>query len=62
MDERRCARLVTCFLFGILSLATTNTGCALSEAILDGVYGGISDTVAAIVSEATLGAVSSGAS
>jgi hypothetical protein len=37
---------------GIVALLWTGTGCSLQEALLDGFFGGISDTVAALVSEA----------
>jgi len=32
------------------------SGCGLSEAIVDGLYGGISDTVAGVISELLRGA------
>ena len=41
-----------------LPLTTAIVGCSFSEALLDGFFGGISDTVATVVTEAALGAAS----
>ena len=60
MRTRRGFGLGMCFLAGMLSLVTVNAGCSLEESIVDGFYGGISGTIAALVTEATLGVVSSG--
>ena len=51
MDKRRSSGLGMCLLVGLLSLVSMNAGCSLEEVLVDGFFGGISDTVAALVSE-----------
>jgi hypothetical protein len=44
--------------WGLVALAAALvgcTGCLLGEALVDGVYGGVSDTVAGAISETVLG-------
>ena len=60
MDAKRRSRFNVCFLAGMLTLVSTTAGCSLTEAIVDGLFGGISDTVAALVSQAALGVVATG--
>ncbi len=55
MTKRRNSGLRKILLTGMLSLLWTGTGCSLQEAFVDGFYGGISDTISAIVSGAALG-------
>ncbi len=57
MSKKRISGLRKFVLVGVLSLLCTGTGCSLQEALVDGFYGGISDTIAAIVSGAALDAV-----
>ena len=45
-------------LLGMLPLLPIATGCSLQEAVVDGFFGGISDTVSALVSDAAVGVVS----
>jgi len=40
---------------GAIGLLVSTTGCQLNEALADGVYGGVSDTIAAIISSVLLG-------
>ncbi len=54
MAKRRGSGFGMCLLVGLLSLVSANAGCSLEEALVDGLFGGISDTVAALVSEAAL--------
>ena len=54
MDKRRGSGFGMCLLVGLLSLISANVGCSLEEALVDGLFGGISDTVAAFVSETAL--------
>ena len=54
MDKRRGSGFGMCLLVGLLSLISANVGCSLEEALVDGLFGGISDTVAAVVSETAL--------
>ena len=42
------------FLCAALLVLCSGTGCSFSEAVVDGVFGGISDIVAAIISETAL--------
>ena len=58
MSKKRISGLRKFVMVGLFSLLSTGTGCSLQEALIDGLYCGISDTIAAIVSDATLGAVS----
>jgi hypothetical protein len=44
---------------GMLFMVSATVGCSLGEALVDGVFGGISDTLAALVSQAALELVSS---
>ena len=62
MDKRRCFGFGMCLLLGLLSLVSTNAGCSLEEALVDGLFGGISDTVAALVSETALAVALGGTS
>ena len=57
MSKKRNSGLRKIVITGMLSLLSTGTGCSLQEALVDGFYGGISDTIAAIVSGAALGTV-----
>ena len=57
MSKKRISGLRRIVMAGLVSLVWTGTGCSLQEALVDGFYGGISDTIAAIVSGAALGAV-----
>ncbi len=57
MSKKGISGLRKFVLFGVLSLLWTGTGCSLQEALVDGFYGGISDTIAAIVAGAALGTV-----
>ncbi len=52
---RRFARTV-CGSF-LLLVAMSTAGCSLQEALIDGAYGGVSDTIAAVISETLLGLV-----
>ena len=55
----RCdTRLRVCVLVGLLSVVSFGGGCSLAEAVVDGFFGGISDTVATLVSNSALGVVS----
>ena len=56
MTKKRNSGLRKIVLTGLVSLLWTGTGCSLQEALVDGFYGGISDTIAASVSGAALGA------
>jgi hypothetical protein len=38
----------------VLLACLASTGCSAGEAMIDGLYGGISDTIAAVVSETIL--------
>lgn len=40
------------------SFAVTATGCSVSDAVVDGAFAGVSNTVATIVSDALLAAIS----
>ena len=60
MDKRRGPGFGVCLLVGLLSLVSANAGCSLEEALVDGLFGGISDTVAALVSETALAAALGG--
>ena len=51
MDKRRGSGFGMCLLVGLLSLVSANAGCALEEALVDGLFGGVIDTVAALISE-----------
>lgn len=42
------------FLWAALLMVCGGTGCSFSEAVVDGVFGGISDIVATIISETAL--------
>ena len=53
MDKSRGPGFGIYLLVGLLFLVSANAGCSLEEALVDGLFGGISDTVAALVSEAT---------
>ena len=55
MSKKRISGLRRIVTAGLVSLLWTGTGCSLQESLIDGFYGGISDTVAAIVSGAALG-------
>ncbi len=57
MSKKRISGLRKLVMVGVVSLLWTGTGCSLQEALIDGLYGGISDTIAAIVSGAALGTV-----
>ncbi len=57
MSKKRISGLRKFFMVGLVSLLWTGTGCSLQEALIDGFYGGISDTIAAIVSGAALDTV-----
>ena len=51
----RCeTRIRVCILVGLLSLVSFGSGCSLAEALVDGFFGGISDTVATLVSDSAL--------
>lgn len=39
----------------LLLVAFGSAGCTFQEAVIDGAYGGVSDTIAAIISETLLG-------
>ena len=54
MDKRRGFGFGMCLLLGLLSLVSANVGCSLEEALVDGLFGGISDTVAVLVSATAL--------
>ena len=54
MDKRRGSGFGMCLLVGLLFLVSANAGCSLQEALVDGFFGGISDSVAALVSESAL--------
>ncbi len=54
MDKRRGPGFGMRLLVGLMSLVSANAGCSLEEALVDGFFGGISDAVAALVSEAAL--------
>ena len=58
MSKKRISGLRKIVLTGMVFLLSTGTGCSLHEALIDGLYGGVSDTIAAIVSGA-LGTVAS---
>ncbi|MCG3126635.1 MAG: hypothetical protein CHACPFDD_01486 [Phycisphaerae bacterium] len=45
--------------FGAVSIAGA-AGCSVQEALVDGLYGGVSDTVASIVSNLLLGLLGGG--
>ncbi len=62
MGKPRCSKLRMYCLAGLLTLLTGSVGCSLQEAFVDGLFGGITDTVAALVSDAALAVVSGGAS
>ena len=56
---RRCeTQLRVCVLVGLLTAVSCGSGCSLAEAVVDGFFGGISDTVATLVSDSALGVVS----
>ena len=56
---RRCdSRLRVCVLVALLSVVSLGSGCSVAEAVVDGFFGGISDTVAMLVSDSALGVVS----
>ena len=57
MTKKRNSGLHKFVMIGVVSLLSTGTGCSLHEALVDGFYAGISDTIAAIVSDAALGTV-----
>ncbi len=60
MDKKRVWGFrIYCFV-GLLAILSVNIGCSLEEALVDGFFGGISDTIAALISGAVLGIVSSG--
>ena len=61
MDKRRGSGFGICLLVGLLFLVSANAGCSLEEALVDGLFGGISDTVAELVSEATFAVALNGA-
>lgn len=52
---RACSRRAAGF-GGMLLIVAAACGCSFQEALADGFYGGISDTVAAIISGLLLGA------
>ena len=53
---------VRCWLLvGMLPLLSTSAGCSLGEALVDGFFGRISDTIATLVSEAALAVALGGA-
>lgn len=58
MVRRHNTRLRMCVLIGLLSVACVGSGCSLAEAVVDGFFGGISDTVATVVSNSAVGVVS----
>ena len=60
MDKKRVWGLRVCYVVGVLALLTGCFGCSLNEALVDGFFGGISDTIAALVSGAAIGIVSVG--
>ena len=41
----------------VVLVVCTNAGCSFSEAVVDGVFGGISDIVATIISEGALASI-----
>jgi hypothetical protein len=45
---------VTRIAFALAAVIGCLTGCALQEAVIDGAYGGISDTIATIISDSLL--------
>lgn len=55
MAPPRCSLLRALTLVSLAALAMMVTGCAAGDALIDGLYAGISDTVAAIVSGVLLG-------
>ena len=54
MAKRCDARTRVYILVGLLSVVSFGSGCSLTEAIIDGFFGGISDAVAAVVSDSAL--------
>ena len=56
MKERNSFRIRSRVLFTVATLlALGSAGCELQEALVDGIYGGISDTVAGLLSMLVLG-------
>jgi hypothetical protein len=59
MEKRRSSGIGVYLAVWLLLMVSATAGCSLGEAIVDGVFGGITDAVAALVSQTTLGTVSS---
>ena len=62
MEKRRTSGFGVCLAVGMLFMVSTTVGCSLGEALVDGIFGGISNTVAELVLQTTLGTVSSSSS
>ena len=60
MNKRRGSGFGMYLLLGLLSLVSTNAGCSLEEALVDGLFEGITGAVAALVSETALAVASGG--
>ncbi len=58
MTNRRAQRAYLLLFLALLVLAPAGLGCSFEEAVVDGFYGGISDTIATVISDAALGAAS----
>jgi len=57
MWKRRQTPLSTCVFMGLLCVGCVGGGCSYGEAVVDGFFGGISDAVAAVVSQFALSIV-----
>ena len=52
MLQRRFSDLRRWFLMGVLPLLSLSAGCSLQDALVDGFFAGISNTVSALVVDA----------